>query len=469
MPFFVDKMLFMVLNINILCTGGFSMKKFVSIISLVIALSLMMSITASAEPGFAYKEEDLTAFAPKWSSIQADETVISLTPGGEIGEMRFAWLSKESDTNVSFRISENSDMSGCSEVAVVTSDAISDYSSNQVTVTGLEEGKTYYYSYTENGAWSKAEAFTVQPDDEFTVLYVSDAQIGRSGDENLEEILIRDTCGWHYTVNKMLTKYPNAAFAISGGDQFQSPDSITQMKAYLSPEKLRSLPVANAIGNHDDDSSLYDEIFNNPNEVFELLPSEAGTGYYYTYGDVLFITINSNNTFLPDTARVLRKAVKAYPDAKWRVVTMHHNPYSASLSDKDYSEERVLFSSLYDCYDIDLVLSGHDHLYSRTEVMHGGKTTDGEGTVYVQSSSASGSNYDPLPDETASFIVSSFDVRVPTYTALTFTENAIIGTTYRTDTDEIIDSFNVADNETNSNANMFSVVISIFRTLFSMI
>ncbi|MBQ7120902.1 MAG: metallophosphoesterase family protein [Clostridia bacterium] len=445
------------------------MKKLISVTALTLAALIVFGVTAFAEPGFAYKPEVLEEFAPKWDTIKADETVISLTPGAQIGEIRFAWLSGEKDTEVSFRISANEDMTSYKEIAVETSDAISDYKSNKVTVTGLEESKSYYYSYTENGVWSEPAKFTVQPDDEFTVLYVSDAQIGRSGEETLEEILIRDTCGWHYTVDKMLGKYPDAAFAISGGDQFQSPDSITQMRAYLSPEQLRSLPVANTIGNHDDGATLYGDIFNNPNEVRELFADEAGTGYYYTYGDTLFITVNSNNTFLFDTAKVLREAVKAHPDTKWRVVTMHHNPYSASLADGEYSEERVLFSALYDCYDIDLVLSGHDHLYSRTEVMYGGKKAEGEGTVYVQSSSASGSNYDPLPEETASFIVSAFDVRVPTYTAFTFTDDAIIGTTYRTDTDEIIDSFEVADNTSNSSANIFTMVISIFRTLFSMI
>lgn len=445
------------------------MKKLISVTALTLAALLVFGVTAFAEPGFAYKPEVLEEFAPKWDAIKADETVISLTPGAQVGEIRFAWLSGEKDTEVSFRISANEDMTSYKEVAVETSDAISDYNSNKVTVTGLEEGKTYYYSYTENGVWSEPAKFTMQPDDEFTVLYVSDAQIGRSGEETLDEILIRDTCGWHYTVDKMLGKYPDAAFAISGGDQFQSPDSITQMRAYLSPEQFRSLPVANTIGNHDDGATLYGDIFNNPNEVRELFADEAGTGYYYTYGDTLFITVNSNNTFLFDTAKVLREAVKAHPDTKWRVVTMHHNPYSASLADGEYSEERVLFSALYDCYDIDLVLSGHDHLYSRTEVMYGGKKAEGEGTVYVQSSSASGSNYDPLPEETASFIVSAFDVRVPTYTAFTFTDDAIIGTTYRTDTDEIIDSFEVADNTSNSSANIFTMVISIFRTLFSMI
>ncbi|MBQ4626229.1 MAG: metallophosphoesterase family protein, partial [Clostridia bacterium] len=309
------------------------MKRILGIISIVLVLTLIFVQTAFAESGYAYNEDALTAFAPKWDAIQADETVISLTPGGKAGEMRFAWLSKSSGTEVSFRLSESPSMSDPKNYEVAVTDAISDYSSNKVTVTGLEEGKTYYYSYTENGVWSEPSAFTVQPDESFTFLFVSDAQIGRSGEETLEEVLVRDTCGWNYTVEKMLSQHPNAAFAISGGDQFQSPDSLTQMKAYLAPEKLRSLPVANTIGNHDDGSTLYGDIFNNPNEVFELFGDEAGTGYYYTYGDALFITVNSNNTSFTDTARVIRKAVKAHPDAKWRIVTMHHNPYSASFSD----------------------------------------------------------------------------------------------------------------------------------------
>ncbi len=443
------------------------MKKITAVIALALIFSLLAGITAFAEPGYAYGEGVLNEFAPGWAAIQADETVISLTPGACQGEIRFGWLSK--DENSRFMISEKADMSASKEIEVETSGAIDGYISNKVTVSSLEEGKTYFYSYTENGVWSEPAPVSVQNDEDFTVLYVSDAQIGRSGEETLEEVLIRDTCGWNYTVNKMKGRYPEAAFAISGGDQFQSPDSITQMKAYLSPEALRSLPVANTIGNHDNGATLYGDIFNNPNEVKELFGDEAGTGYYYTYGDVLFITVNSNNNFLFDTAKVLKSAVKAHPDAKWRVVTMHHNPYSASLSDDEYSEERLLFSALYDCYDIDLVLSGHDHFYSRTEPMYAGEKAKGEGTVYVQSSSASGSNYDPLPNELASFTVSAFDVRVPTYTALTFTDGGIIGTTIRTDTDEIIDSFEVKDNSSDSRADIFTVMISMIKTLFSMI
>lgn len=442
------------------------MKKILKSLSLIIVFVLLFSVVVSAESGYAHTDEDLSAFAPKWKSIQADDTVISLTPGASQGEINFCWLSETEDEQ--FRISESEDMSGAKNLEVIQMSAINGLISNNVTASGLEEGKTYYYSYTENGIFSVPEKIKIQPDENFTVLYISDVQIGRSGDEELEEVLVRDTCGWNFTVDKMIAKYPDTAFAISGGDQFQSPDSLVQTKAYLSPEELRSLPVANTIGNHDDDSTLYGDIFNNPNEVFELFKSEAGTGYFYTYGDALFITINSENTSLTDSERVIRKAVKAHPDKKWRVVSMHRNPYSASLSDDDFSDIRLLFSSLYDCYDIDLVLSGHDHLYSRTKVMYGGKEAE-EGTVYLQTSSASGSNYDPLPEETASFIVSAFDTRVPTYTALIFGDEAIEVSTYRTDTDEVVDSFEVSDNISDSKANCFTVIFSIFRTLFSMI
>ena len=442
------------------------MKKISKITALVMAFIMAGAVCAFAASGYAHTEEDFIAFTPKWEGIQADDTVISLAPGKTQGEINFCWLSETKGEK--FRISENSDMSAAKEIEVVQKNAINGLLSNNVTASGLAEGKTYYYSYTENGTFSQPEKIKVQPDEDFTVLFISDAQIGRSGDEELEEVLIRDTCGWNFTVDKMMAKYPDAAFLISGGDQFQTEDSLVQMKAYLSPEELRSLPVANTIGNHDCDASLYGDIFNNPNEVNELFKSKAGTGYYYTYGDALFITINSENASLLDPEKVLREAVNAHPDTKWRIVTMHRDPYAGTHSDDTFSDERLVFASLYDCYDIDLVLAGHTHLYSRTDPMYGGKPAD-EGTVYLQTSSASGSNYDPLPEKLASFIVSAFDTRVPTFTALEFEGDNLTVSTYRTDTDEVIDSFEVPDNISDSEANIFTIMIALFKTMFSMI
>lgn len=84
------------------------MKKLLGAFSIVLILTLIFAPSAFAESGYAYSKETLAAFSPKWTVIQSDETVISLTPGGECGEIRFAWLSENTDS--SFRISGSSDM-----------------------------------------------------------------------------------------------------------------------------------------------------------------------------------------------------------------------------------------------------------------------------------------------------------------------------------------------------------------------
>ena len=87
------------------------MKKAIKAISVALCLTLFMSVTAFAEPGFAYEDEVLTEFSPLWSQIQADDTVISVTPGATVGELRFAWLSSSADSNPGFKVSESSNMS----------------------------------------------------------------------------------------------------------------------------------------------------------------------------------------------------------------------------------------------------------------------------------------------------------------------------------------------------------------------
>ncbi len=74
-------------------------KKAFRVIAILLVISIVTGVTAFAESGYAYDEGTLAAFTPEWAKIQADETVISLTPGGEVGEMRFAWLSAEDDTD----------------------------------------------------------------------------------------------------------------------------------------------------------------------------------------------------------------------------------------------------------------------------------------------------------------------------------------------------------------------------------
>ena len=443
------------------------MKKASKVLALIICLTVLVgTLTAFAAPNFSYDEKYLENTQKRWIDIQSDDTVISLAPGKNESEMNFSWLSSISDREASFIYGEKSDLSGGITAEVSQSKTLTGKNVNRVTLTGLEEGKTYYYSYTENGVWSEAESFTVQNHENFKAVFVSDSQIGRSGDATLDEILIRDTAGWNHTVETALDTVKDCAFIMSAGDQVEHGYSIKQYKAFLSPEKLRNVPVASAIGNHDFYLPLYSYYFNNPNQVKETFASPAGYGYYYTYGSALFIVLNSNDTSLTDTNRIIKKAVKENPDAKWRIVMMHHSPYSANIAEGEFSWHRLMFSPIFDNYEIDLVLSGHDHFYSRSLPLCGG-VSDENGTVYVQASSASGSNFDNIDAENVNLnaIANFLRENVSTYTSLEFGDRNIRITTYRTDTNEIVDSSSVANHSYKNDSSFLKWLVSFVNTI----
>jgi len=118
------------------------------------------------------------------------------------------------------------------------------------------------------------------------------------------------------------------------------------------------------------------------------------TTYYIDYQGVRFISLDSNQQ---QAAQVpwLRKVLKDNPN-RWTVLTFHH-PIFSPASDRDNRTLRDLWKPVFDEFQVDLVLSGHDHTYARTGDV--GDTAESEnipsgyqqaydpdiGTVYVVS------------------------------------------------------------------------------------
>ena len=113
----------------------------------------------------------------------------------------------------------------------------------------------------------------------------------------------------------------------------------------------------------------YQNHFNVPNPFTEeATPTAAGHGYFYSYGNALFIVINANNYNAADHEALIKKAIKSNPNAKWRIVVMHQDIYGSGLdhSDSDGILLRTQLTPIYDANKIDVVLQGHDHTYART-------------------------------------------------------------------------------------------------------
>lgn len=91
--------------------------------------------------------------------------------------------------------------------------------------------------------------------------------------------------------------------------------------------------------------------------------------YAEQFGNTLFVGLDSNT---PADAGQLQwlEGTLAASDAEWRIVAMHHPPYSAGLHGS-HEPSLAAFVPLFEQYGVDLVLSGHDHDYQRSKPVNG--------------------------------------------------------------------------------------------------
>lgn len=327
-----------------------------------------------------------------WDATATDFTKVSLTPGKDDTELNFAWYSEKTDAAATPVVHFGTDKEALDtfegEAGDVDQDLTGDkaYEYNHVTVTGLEPNTTYYYTVEKNGEQSEPVEYTTKSTDTVKMIYVGDPQVGASKgqtqdgaelvpDDGAANTAARnDGFSWNRTLNTALAENPDVNFVISAGDQVNKTGAAKEEEyaSYLSADALASLPVATTIGNHDSLNKDYSYHFNNPNPT-DLGMTEAGGDYYYSYGPGLFIVLNTNNYNVAEHEQAIQKAVANFPDTKWRIVTIHQDIYGSGLdhSDTDGMILRTQLTPVFDKYDIDVVLQGHDHTYSRSKILYG--------------------------------------------------------------------------------------------------
>lgn len=462
----------------------------------------------------------------QWETEKNDWENISLTPGKDETELNFAWYSSSEVGLPQFKFYEKDGEEKLLEV--VQTDAVPGYKSNKVTATEIEAGKTYYYSYTkDDGTWTEPEEYVAKDSSSFSFVFFGDPQIGSSA-ENIPDgseeeqgqsnAVRNDSFNWNNTINKALGLDSDISFMVSAGDQIQSRDKKTsdethatytdneiEYAGYLSPEALKNLPVATSVGNHDSLASNYTYHFNNPN-ADELGSTYAGGDYYFAYGNALFIMLNTNNTNIAEHKQFIEKATAENTDAKWKIVTLHQDIYGSGehSNEPEIVELRYGLTPVFEENNIDVVLTGHDHTYSRSHIMKNAEIskyewdtkaisddefswfTEGvkedengdeypyqpteeeqkrydnylemiedkeyinstntetvinpDGILYLTANSASGSKYYDLVAHQQAYIASSWQEDVPTFSMIDVSEDSFTVNTYRTDNMSKIDS-----------------------------
>lgn len=495
--------------------------------------------------------DEWSQWKTKWETIKTDYEKVSMVPGADATKMNYAWYSKTAD-EAKIRISTNVDMSKTTEADgsntysenykefIGTSKEykkIGDvtYYANKVTITELKENTTYYYQCLVDGKWTSVKKFKTGDTSNFSFLYVGDPQIGaskgqtptESSEAQSADIAARnDAFSWNKTLTAAISDHSDVDFIVSAGDQINNTGDDNgqecEYAGFLSADVLSNVPVAPTIGNHDSKFANYQNHFNVPNAYTEEQDATpAGNDYYYTYGDALFIVLNTNNYNCADHEALIKKAEQAAPNAKWKIVTFHHDIYGSGYdhSDSDGIVLRTQLTTLLDKYDIDVVLQGHDHTYSRSYMLTSdgnthtaytkdnikdeyvnvkdGKTDDSaalsskqdylnqnlcykivdktqgtinnpEGVLYMEANSATGSKYYNLISTQQDYIADRSQTWTPTYSVVNVTSDSFTINTYDVNTgDKIDNSFTITkkaedkkDDTTNDNVAVKSIKLN---------
>ena len=173
----------------------------------------------------------------------------------------------------------------------------------------------------------------------------------------------------------------------------------------------------------------------------------------------MFISLNSTQYNVFDHYNLVEQAVSENTDAKWRVVFMHHDIYGTGHHAR--SDESLLmqaaYSAMCDKFDVDVMLTGHEHFYGRSYFMYDNKivdmdysqntVTNPEGTLYLTSASASGKNryYDDYV-KNSDWVCFDYMTDGMIYSTVEFTDTIFNVSTYDLD-NNLIDTYTIVKTE----------------------
>jgi 3',5'-cyclic AMP phosphodiesterase CpdA len=241
----------------------------------------------------------------------------------------------------------------------------------------------YVYRITDRGADVTTPENIIRTKnhsaDSFTFAHVSDSQAGSTEFGRV-----------------MAAISDNADFVIHTGDVVQHAQYEYQWSEMLDGnyQYVAGMPIMPITGNHETsyNGTTYaiDNHFNNDLPEQESL----SLGYYYsfTYGDVKFIMLNTNdledNKLKAEQYDWLISELESNT-SMWTVVSMHNPMYSVGKYGADETRNAIALAlrdqlcGVFAQYGVDLVLQAHDHAVSRTYPINGDGDPTAENTETV--------------------------------------------------------------------------------------
>jgi acid phosphatase type 7 len=243
---------------------------------------------------------------------------------------------------------------------------------HSIALTGLKPGTRYAYS-VRAGAASKFAAFVTAPPDD--------------GDAPFRFLVYGDNRTDHAAHAAVVRAMVPVAsdFLVHTGDFVENGASAAQWQKFFDIEAplLGSRCLFSSVGNHEltDGAGIeYVRFFGPTDPPLGVDPNRAGQGTpaatrpehldgTFRWGNTRFFFINGMVSYKGTVDRSwLENALAGADDEnglKWRVVVTHHGPWSSGPHGSNARLHDAGVVDLLKAHKVDLILSGHDHLYER--------------------------------------------------------------------------------------------------------
>ncbi|MDH5408182.1 MAG: metallophosphoesterase family protein [Gammaproteobacteria bacterium] len=253
--------------------------------------------------------------------------------------------------------------------------------SHEVRLEGLKPATRYYYAYgTKDGVMTSNSEhwFITAPEPESrqsTRFWV----IGDAGRAVPKQAAVRDAMlSWVKQNPRKQQAYLD--FMLTTGDNaYESGRNEEYQTGFFLPYKniLKNIPVWPAYGNHDARRWAYFDLFSLPEDAESGgVASDTENYYSFDYANVHVIVLDSqvsSRSADGEMAVWLRKDL-AQTNKDWIIAVMHHPPYSKGSHDSDNESDsrgrlfdvRENLLPILEKGGVDLVFTGHSHVYERS-------------------------------------------------------------------------------------------------------
>lgn len=234
--------------------------------------------------------------------------------------------------------------------------------------TGLKADTKYFIKLESSATTADQYWFRTAPEhDDYSLLFGGDSRSDRKTRRNI-----------NHTIGQIFAKYPDIIALVHGGDYIDNGKDWRRWSLWFNDYQLttgsdgRLLPIIPTRGNHENDKTLYNQVFGLENDH---------PGYFKSrIGSLDLIVLNSEESILGAQYQWLEEQLQEAQDqGQWAFPNYHRPAYPAV---KRPAATRM-WVPLFESYQIRLVFESDGHAFKKTVPIFQDQRDVQRGVIYL--------------------------------------------------------------------------------------